>query len=153
MIFEIEVKKVPAIKVISLRGIIPQYNQEGVLWEKLGRYVSEKQIQCHSDGYSTFFDEEYKESDIDVEIAIPVDTIGTSEGDFVFKVYEEIPLAATIRFTGPFDGGYDAASEKLAKWMKITDILLPGTFAGILLFLLMKSLIRKSGKPNYKHRL
>ena len=130
MVFEIEVKKVPAIKVISLRGIIPQYNQEGILWEKLGRYVSEKQIQCHSDGYSTFFDEEYKESDIDVEIAIPVDTIGTSEGDFVFKVYEEIPLAATIRFTGPFEGGYDAASEKLAKWMEDNGYSFAGHLRG-----------------------
>ena len=34
------------------------------------------------------------------------------------KEYPEIPVAATIRFSGPFDGGYDAASEKLAGWME-----------------------------------
>ena len=130
MIYEVELKKLPAIKVISLRGIIPQYNQEGFLWEKLGRYVGEKEIPCHSDGYSTFFDEEYKESDVDVEIAIPVDTMGINEGDFVFKEYEEIPLAATVRFTGPFDGGYDAASEKLARWMEDNSYSFAGNLRG-----------------------
>ena len=130
MVYEVELKKLPAIKVISLRGIIPQYNQEGVLWEKLGRYVGEKGIQCHSDGYSTFFDEEYKESDIDVEIAIPVDTIGVSEGEFIYMEYEEIPLAATVRFTGPFDGGYDAASEKLARWIEDNGYSFAGHLRG-----------------------
>ena len=97
---------------------------------KLGRYVGEKEIQCHSDGYSTFFDEEYKESDVDVEIAVPVDVMGDSEGEFVFKEYEEFPLAATIRFTGPFDGGYDAATEKLARWIEDNDYRLAGHLRG-----------------------
>ena len=130
MVYEVELKKIPAVKVISLRCIIPQYNQEGMLWERLGRYVSEKEISCHSDGFSTFFDEEYQESDIDVEIAMVVDTLGASEGDFVFKEYEEIPLAATVRFTGPFDGGYDAASEKLARWMEDNGYAFAGHLRG-----------------------
>ncbi|MDL2229711.1 hypothetical protein LJC14_05625, partial [Treponema sp. OttesenSCG-928-L16] len=67
---------------------------------------------------STYFDEEYKESNPDVEIAIPVDSLGESKGEFIYKEYDEIPLAATLRFTGPFDGGYDAACEKLARWME-----------------------------------
>ncbi|MDL2234087.1 MerR family transcriptional regulator [Tyzzerella sp. OttesenSCG-928-J15] len=118
LIYEVELKKLPAVKVLSLRGIIPKYNQEGILWERLGRYIGENRIYCHSDGYSTYFDEEYKETDPDVEIAIPVDTLGESSGDFIYKEYPEITLAATLRFTGPFDGGYDAASEKLAHWME-----------------------------------
>ena len=118
MVYDIELKKVPAVKVISLRGIIPQYNKEGILWEKLGRYVGENRIDCLSGGYSTYFDDEYKESDPDVEIAIEVSELGESSGDFIFKEYEEIPLAATVLFTGPFDGGYDAACEKLALWLE-----------------------------------
>ena len=130
MVCEVELKKIPAVKVIALRGIIPQYNQEGILWEKLGRYVDENEIRCHSDGYSTYFDEEYKESDVDVEIAISVDETGVSEGEFIFKEYEEIPLAAVVRFTGPFDGGYDAASEKLALWMEKNGYSFAGCLRG-----------------------
>lgn len=130
MIYEVELKKIPAVKVLSLRGIIPKYNQEGILWEKLGRYIGENQIVCGSDGYSTYYDEEYKETDPDVEIAIPVDTLGESKGEFVYKEYDEIPLAATLRFTGPFDGGYDAACQKLAHWMEDNGYCFAGPLRG-----------------------
>ena len=118
MVFEVELKKLPPVKVLSLRGIIPHYKDEGILWENLGKYIGENQIPCHNNGYSTYFDDEYKESGPDVEIAVPVDDIGESDGEFVYKEYPEIPLAATVRFSGPFDGGYDAACEKLANWME-----------------------------------
>ncbi|MGL5435146.1 MAG: MerR family transcriptional regulator [Lachnospiraceae bacterium] len=130
MIFEVELKKIPSVKVISLRGIIPKYNEEGILWERLGRFIGEKGITCHSDGYSTYFDEAYKEENPDVEIAIPVDALGESEGDFIYQEYEEIPLAATLCFTGAFDGGYDAASEKLARWMEENDYAFAGNLRG-----------------------
>ncbi|MCL1798563.1 MAG: hypothetical protein FWG23_02305 [Eggerthellaceae bacterium] len=32
--------------------------------------------------------------------------------------YLGIPQAATLRFSGPFDGGYDAGCEKLAGWVE-----------------------------------
>ncbi|MDL2318580.1 MerR family transcriptional regulator [Eubacteriales bacterium OttesenSCG-928-A19] len=130
LIYEVELKKIPAVKVLSLRGIIPKYNEEGILWEKLGRYIGENRIACHSDGYSTYFDEEYKENDPDVEIAIPVDTLGEDDGEFIYKEYDEIPLAATLRFTGPFDGGYDAATEKLARWMEESGYCFAGPLRG-----------------------
>ena len=38
MVFEVELQKLPPVKVLSLRGIIPHYREEGLLWEKLGRY-------------------------------------------------------------------------------------------------------------------
>lgn len=130
MVYEVELQKLPAVKVLSLRGIIPHYRDEGMLWEKLGKFIAESKIACHSDGYSTYFDEEYKETDPDVEIAIPVDALGTSQGEFIYKEYEEIPLAATVRFSGPFDGGYDAASEKLATWMEESGYTFAGNLRG-----------------------
>lgn len=130
MIYEVELKRIPAVKVLSLRGKIPKYNQEGLLWEKLSRYIGENHIDCHSDGYSTYFDEEYVEENPDVEIAIPVDVLGMSSGEFIYKEYPEIPLAATLRFTGPFDGGYDAASEKLAGWMEENGYSFAGPLRG-----------------------
>jgi effector-binding domain-containing protein/DNA-binding transcriptional MerR regulator len=130
MVFEVELNKLPSVKVLSLRGIIPHYRDEGMLWEKLGKFIAENDIKCNSDGYSTYFDEEYKESDPDVEIAIPVDTLGTSQGEFIFKEYGEVPLAATVRFSGPFDGGYDAACEKLAKWMEENGYAFAGHLRG-----------------------
>ena len=130
MVYEVEVKYLPSVKVLSLRGIIPHYRYEGLLWEKLGKYIEENGVQVHKDGYSIYFDEEYKESDPDVEIAIPVDELLDSEEDFIYKEYEEIPQAATVRFSGPFDGGYDAASEKLANWIEDNGYFIKGNLRG-----------------------
>ena len=130
MLYEVELKKLDAVKVLSLRGTIPQYNQESLLWEKLGRYIGEHQIACHNDGYSTYYDEEYKDSNPDVEVAIPVDELGKSQGEFVFQEYPAVALAATLRFSGPFDGGYDAASEKLARWIEENGYVFAGHLRG-----------------------
>lgn len=130
MVYEVKLQKLPAVKVLSLRGIIPHYRNEGMLWKRIGEYIAENKVQCHNDGYSTYFDEEYKESDPDVEIAIPVDVIGESQGEFVYKEYPEIELAVTVRFSGPFDGGYDAASEKLATWMEENGYTFAGPLRG-----------------------
>lgn len=130
MLYEVELKKLDSVKVLSLRGIIPQYNQEGILWEKLGKYLAQNNIACQSDGYSTYFDEAYMEANPDVEIAIPVDALGESRGEFVFQEYPAVELAATLRFSGPFDGGYDAAGEKLAKWMEENGYAFAGSLRG-----------------------
>jgi len=130
MLYEVELKQLDAIKVLSLRGTIPQYNQEGLLWEKLGRFIGENGIACHSDGYSTYYDEEYKESKPDVEVAIPVDKLGKTQGEFVFQEYPAVALAATLRFSGPFDGGYDAAGEQLAQWIEQNGYAFAGHLRG-----------------------
>jgi len=130
MIYEVELKGLPSINVLSLRGIVPHYRDEGMLWERLGQFVGERQIAVSGGGYSTFFDEEYKEADPDVEIAVEVKTLSESEGEFVYQEYAEIPLAATLRFSGPFDGGYDAACKKLASWMEENDYAFTGPLRG-----------------------
>ena len=130
MVFDVNLGKLPSVKVLTLRGIIPHYKDEGILWEKLGAYVGEKQITANGGGYSTYFDEEYKETDPDVEIAIPVNALGKNEGEFVFKEYPRITQAATVRFSGPFNGGYDAASEKLANWMEENGYTFAGPLRG-----------------------
>lgn len=130
MVYEVELKSLPAVKVLSLRGIIPLYRDEWILWEKLGKYIDQKQIKVNKDGYSTYFDEYYKEKDVDVEIAVPVDVLVESEGDFIYKEYSEIPLAAVVRFSGNFDGGYDAANEKLAAWMEKNGYEFAGNLRG-----------------------
>ena len=130
MVYEVEVKALPAVKVLSLRDIIPHYRDEGMLWEKLGKFVVENGIECQGGGYSTYFDDEYKESDPDVEIAIQVDVLGADQGEFIYQEYAEIPLAATVRFSGPHDGGYDAASEKLAGWLEQNGYVFAGNLRG-----------------------
>lgn len=128
MVHDVELKALPSVKVIALRGMIPAYDQEELLWHKLGAFISKNGIACETGGYSIYHDEDYKESDVDVEIAVPVSALGSSQGDFVYKELASIPQAATVRFSGPYDGGYQAASEKLGAWLEQNGY----EFAGLL---------------------
>lgn len=130
MVYEVKLQELPSIKVLTLRSTIPQYRDEGILWEKLGKFMGENGIVMADNGYSTYFDEEYKENDPDVEIAIPVEKLGESNGEFIYKEYPPIQLAATVRFSGPFDGGYDAGCEKLASWMEENGYEFAGNLRG-----------------------
>lgn len=87
-----------------------------MLWEKLGRFMAQNDIVCEN-GYSIYHDDEYKESEVDVEIAVPVDELKEGRGGFVYKELSAIPLAATVRFAGPYEN-YTPAMEKLAAWVE-----------------------------------
>lgn len=130
MLYNVELKELDPVKVISLRGTIPRYNEEGILWERLGEFVGKNQIACMGGGYSIYHDKGYMEENPDVEIALPVAELGESQGDFVYKELPGIQLAATLKFSGPFDGGYDAASEKLAAWMEQNGYGFAGNLRG-----------------------
>ena len=39
MNYNVTLKSVPSFKIISLRDTIPAYDAEGILWERLGKYM------------------------------------------------------------------------------------------------------------------
>jgi len=130
MVYDVELKSLPAEKVLSLRETIPAYDAEGLLWEKLGAFVRKHNIACRTGGYSIYHDEDYKESDVDVEIAVPVSAFGAEEGNFRYKELPAILQAATVRFSGPYEG-YGEAMEKLAGWIEANGYVFDGLIRGL----------------------
>ncbi len=130
MVYEVEVKELKEEKVISLRKIISSYADEGALWEELYKLTIENNIDCSNGEYSIYYDDEYKEDNVDVEIAVVVSTLGDSSKDFVFRKLEAIPQAATIRFSGAYEG-YSLAMSKLAKWVQEEGYVFDGLIRGL----------------------
>ena len=129
MVYDVELKSLPAEKVLSLREIIPAPDEEPALWEKLAAFVEANDIPAAVCGYSIYHDEDFKESDVDVEIAVAVPKFGTEQGNFRYKELPAILQAATIRFSGPYDG-YNAAMEKLAGWIEQNGYVFDGLIRG-----------------------
>ena len=131
MIYEVELKNLPAIPVISLREVVPTYSHEGALWQKLGSFMLEHNIPyeeklCHT----LFHDNEYKDSDVDIEVTVELaedwPQSQVKPGDAIaFRKLEPIPDAATIRFSGPYEGT-NAAMEKLAAWIEQSGYAIDG---------------------------
>jgi effector-binding domain-containing protein len=130
MVYDVELKSLSAEKVLSLREIVPTPEEEPALWEKLSAFTLQHGVNAAVVGYSIYHDEDYKESDVDIEIAVSVPQFGTDEGNFHYKELPAIPQAATIRFSGPYEG-YNEAMEKLAGWIEKNGYVFDGVIRGL----------------------
>lgn len=122
MDYEISIKNIPSCKVLSLREIIPNYMSEGMLWEKMSKFMEKENIQCSKNKvcFAIYYDKGHKESDVDVEISIPVDKLGKNKDGYVFKESDSVPCVASIMVHGHFENinnGFCA----LAQWIEEHD--------------------------------
>lgn len=117
MEYKVDIKSIPSMKAITLRSIIPTYGHEGILWEKLGKYVGKKQIKTTGYCYATYYDEECKESNVDVEVLMEVKTMGKDDGDIKYVETKAIEKAVYILVPGDFSN-IAPAFEYLGLWME-----------------------------------
>ncbi len=114
--YEVVIKKVEPLQVASVRGIVPTYSQQSGLWNELygqvGRYGNQFVGAC----LSLYYDEEYKERDVDVEVCQPIGGKVNTQGRV--KVYE-LPAAtvACVVHHGPFST-ISQAYNALVKWIE-----------------------------------
>ena len=116
--YNIVVKKIEPQIVASMRGILPTYGDVGDFYGDIFKHLAKKfifkpsgptMLICH--------DSEYKERDVDVEIAVPIKK-AIASSDKV-KVYElpGLEQAACIIHKGPYENFNDAYNA-LMTWMQ-----------------------------------
>jgi len=69
---EIALKKVPAQSVLSIREIIPSFGHFDQLFGEAFAYLGSQRINPTGPPIGIYHDEEFREKDVDVEVAIPV---------------------------------------------------------------------------------
>jgi effector-binding domain-containing protein len=79
---EIALKKMPAQAAASVRDVIPSFSDLGQLFGEIFAYLGQHRITPAGPPIGIYYDEEFRERDADVEVAVPV--IGAiPEGDRV----------------------------------------------------------------------
>jgi DNA-binding transcriptional MerR regulator len=134
MVYDVELKALPEVKVLSLKEVIGDYSEEESLWAKLYQFVAENKVPISADkgAYSVYLDDEYKERNVEIEISLPVKELGESDNEFVFQRLGAIPLAATIKFSGSYEN-YGFAMEKLGTWIEENNFEILGNLRGVAL--------------------
>jgi effector-binding domain-containing protein len=116
--YQITIKKVESQLIASIRDILPSYSDVGTLYGEVFKYLGKKfvfkpagplMMICH--------DNEYKESDVDIEVAVPIGK-NISGSDRV-KIYElpGMEQAACIIYKGAYDG-IGEAYNALMSWIE-----------------------------------
>lgn len=118
MNYNVTLKEFPERYVASVRQIIPQYDQEGILWNILMKETAPLHIQPGDPCYTLakFYDGEYKESNVDVEVQKSVKGKYKNTENVVFKT-EPAVLIASATYKGSYEK-INEVNEAVANWVK-----------------------------------
>ena len=131
--YDITIKKLEPVQVLSLRETIPSYSDEGDLWHKMYRLLSKNALpMAVSSGsiYSIYHDFDYKEKDVDVEICVPWDGDATRVEGLTCRALEEVPVAVCVVSDGPYEN-IAAANAYAATWIQENGYEIIGNSRGM----------------------
>ena len=70
--YDVVLKNVEPQTVVAIRDTIPTYSDQGPLWTELAAYLEQHGAKAAGPSLTIYYDTEYRERDVDVEVATPV---------------------------------------------------------------------------------
>ncbi len=70
--YDIVLKKIEAMNVVSIRDTIPAYTDIDKLFGEFCSYLEKQKVQYIGPPLAIYYDQEYREKDVDVEVAVPI---------------------------------------------------------------------------------
>ncbi len=122
--YEVVVKQVEPLRVASVRGVIPAYNQQGTLWNELMGFLHQRSAAPAGPPIALYHDEGYKESDVDVEAAQPIAKAPQAEGRVKIRELPAVTVASTIHH-GPYTS-LSQAYDALIPWIEANGYQIVG---------------------------
>lgn len=131
MKYSVTLKEIPGRRIVSLRGVIPDYSREGDLWRQLMEETASQRLQIADPSYSIaiFHDSEYKEREVDVEVQMAVKGEYSDTENVRFReVPAQLVAAATCQ------GSYEqmgAINQAVVSWAADNGYQLDGPMFNI----------------------
>lgn len=114
--YEISIKELPPLKVASVRGIIPTYPQQGLLWAELEKEMKRQSVREAGACFTRYLDSEYRDHDIQAEVCYPIIGDCIDSGNMTVQELPGGTVAVTIHH-GPLNTLGDAYGA-LLKWIE-----------------------------------
>ena len=114
--YDVIIKKAEAIKIASVRGVVPTPPEQGGLWNDLEGYLAMQRVRPVGPCFTLYHDEEEPERNWDLEVCEPIaDELPASSKVKVYDLPQAATLACSIH-AGPFvtiGEAYDA----ILRWL------------------------------------
>jgi effector-binding domain-containing protein/DNA-binding transcriptional MerR regulator len=130
MKYEVAIKAIPEYRVLSLRDVIPAYQEEGILWQEMMLYTRQNGIRYQDPCYSIYHDAGYREKDVDVEVTLGISDPVPETDRIKVRQLEALPEAAVVMHQGPYDT-LTEAYQALGIWMESNHYELNGSTRAI----------------------
>ncbi len=122
--YEVVIKQVDKMQIAGLRDIVANYQSVGPLYEELFAALGRHGISPIGPAMAIYYDDEYKESDVDVEAAVPVAGGALPEGRVVIRKLPGEEMASLVR-QGPYDD-FTPAYQALLGWIEANGCRIVG---------------------------
>lgn len=117
MNYDIVIKEIQPVRVASIRDFIPNYSEQGHLWNELGEYIEKFDVKIIPPCMVIYHDTECKDGRIDAEIIEPV-LGGMPDSDRVkTRMLEGVKEMATLVHKGPYQTLH-MAYNAISKWIE-----------------------------------
>ncbi len=113
---DVVIQEVPTLRVVSRRGIVANYGSQGPLWDEAAAYMQTHHLQPNGPCLTVYYDEEYKEQDVDLEVCEPVDAPPDDRGPVKVLDLPTVPLMASTVLHGPYSALNETYSA-LMQWI------------------------------------
>lgn len=115
--YEVVVKKVPATQAAVLREVIPTYSEVGRLFSKIFAHLKSNRVKPIGPPFAIYYDEEYRERDVDVEAAIPIGSPVVEGKQIKIREIPEVEEMACLVYQGPYNSIGEAYTH-LITWIQ-----------------------------------
>ncbi len=123
--YEITEKNIPAVTVASLRKVVPNYQAIGDMFETLCGFIARNNVRFAGPALTIYQECEYKESDIDIEVAVPVAGSIPPHETITSRELPAIPIAATTIHCGPYED-FTPAYNAIMQWVEANGYTVSG---------------------------
>lgn len=123
--YDVVLKKIEAMKVATIRGIVPTPPDQRSLWEELMGYLYQNNIHMNGTPMAIYHDAETKEQGWDIEVAMPIS--GDAPPNKRVQIYElsSVDKMACVVHAGSF-ATIGQAYDAIAKWIDINGYQIVG---------------------------
>ncbi|MDL2276581.1 MerR family transcriptional regulator [Breznakia sp. OttesenSCG-928-G09] len=121
--YAVKIKQIPAMNVLSLRRIVPDFYAEGILWADIYKYIEEHHIELMpgtEGNIAIYHDSEYRDDGVDIEVCVHVKRLDKSNSTFKFYELPEVEYMASMMVYGPYSN-IKQAFYSFFYWLKKHD--------------------------------
>jgi DNA-binding transcriptional MerR regulator len=122
--YDVVIKNVEAVKVASVRDMVPTPPEQGPLWDELGSYLAMHRVRPSGVCFTLYHDEGFKERDCDVEVCEQIDSDLTESKRVKVRNLPITTMACTVH-NGPFVT-IGEAYNAIAKWLDANSYRIVG---------------------------
>jgi effector-binding domain-containing protein len=114
---DVTVKRVEALNIASVRKTIPTYGDVSGLFGELCSFLGRSRIHFTGPAMALYYDHEFREKDVDVEVAVPVAGAIPPHKEIAVRHLAEIRQAAVLIHRGPYEN-FSQSYKTLMVWIE-----------------------------------